>query len=200
MEALARSAVPASGSVQRAQAELAIREVTDQATAGLERPWRDAVRDAATGRPAGTGQDDDIVDALDAAVHTTSVDVHRAAPWWKAVQVVQWVLLLAAVVGLVWLVVEGVASVASFDVPDLGSVGPVPLTAVVAVGALVAGVVLAAVSDLAARSGGRRRAEGADQALRGAIDTVARDRIVAPIERELAVYETYRSGIATALR
>lgn len=195
--AVARSAVPASGSVQRAQAELAIREVADTVSAGLERPWRDAVRDAAQGRAGGAG--DDIVDALDAAVHATSVDVHRAASWWKVVQGLQWLLLAAAVVGLGWLVVEGVASVASFDVPDLGSIGPVPLSAVVAVGALVAGAVLATVSGLAARSGGRRRAERADEALRGAIDTVARERIIAPIERELAVYETYRSGIATAL-
>ncbi len=191
--ALARSTAPGVGRVQRSGVELAVRELAEQASAGLERPWRDAVRDAASPR------DEDVVDALDTAIRTASVDVARPAPWWRVVHVVQLVAVVAAVLGLVWLVVQGVASLTSIDLPDLGSVGPVPTAAVVVVVALLAGPLLAAVSGVAARAGARRKAQRADEALRSAIGTTAAERVIAPVQRELDQYGTYRTGITDAL-
>src|SRR5215217_1873512 len=160
MSALARVAVPETGNVQRANAELAIRDAAEKASIGLERPWRDAIRDASN--PPG----DDIIDALDRAIHETSLGVARPAIWWRIVQVLQLLLFLAMISGLGWLAAQGVQQLASFDLPDLGKVGGVPMAAVVAGGSLVGGIVLAVLSSLASRSGSARKAKRADRQLR----------------------------------
>jgi GTP-binding protein EngB required for normal cell division len=193
LSSLATATLPEAGNVQRASAELAIRDVAEKASAGLERPWRDAVRDASS-RPG-----EDIVGELDAAIHATGVDVAKPAAWWQIVRAVQLLLVLAVVAGLAWLVAQAVTSFTSADLPDLGAVAGVPTAALVVVGSLLAGLALAGVSRVAASSSGRRKAERADQALRSAIGTVSAERVVAPIENELASYRAYRSGIVAAL-
>ena len=193
LSSLARTSVPGTGSVQRATAELAIRDLAEKASTGLERPWRDAVRDASS-RPG-----EDIVDELDAAIHATSVDVAKPAAWWRAVQLVQLLGVLVVVAGLAWLVAQGVASLTSSDLPDLGDVAGVPTAAVAVVAAILGGLLLAGLSRLAAARSGRRKAARADVALRAAITSVAAERIVGPLEAELAAYRTYRSGVVAAL-
>lgn len=190
LSSITRSSLPEAGSVQRASAELAIRDLAEQASAGLERPWRDAVRDAPKG--------EDIIDELDAAILASSVDVARPAWWWKIVHALQIVAILAAVGGLLWLAAQGITRFSSVDLPDIGTVGPVPVAAVVVLGSLVAGLMLAVGSRIAARRGGRRQARRVDQALRSAITRVTAERVVGPIEAELAAYGRYRSGITAA--
>lgn len=190
LSSITRSSLPEAGSVQRANAELAIRDLAEQASAGLERPWRDAVRDAPKG--------EDIIDELDAAILASSVDVARPAWWWKIVHALQIVAILAAVGGLLWLAAQGITRFSSVDLPDIGTVGPVPVAAVVVLGSLVAGLMLAVGSRIAARRGGRRQARRVDQALRSAITRVTAERVVGPIEAELAAYGRYRSGITAA--
>jgi GTPase Era involved in 16S rRNA processing len=193
LSSLARAALPEAGNVQRASAELAIRDVAEKASVGLERPWRDAVRDASS-RPG-----EDIVAELDAAIHATGVEVAKAPLWWKIVHAVQLLGVVAIVAGLAWLLAQAVTSFSSVELPDLGDVAGVPTAAVVVVGAVIGGIVLAALSRLAARIGGRRKADRADRELRAAIESVAAERVVAPIEAELASYRAYRSGILAAL-
>jgi hypothetical protein len=193
MSSLARAAVPEAGNVQRANAELAIRDAAEKASIGLERPWRDAIRDASN--PPG----DDIIDALDRAIHETSLGVSRPAIWWRIVQALQLLLILGMVGGLGWLAAQGIQQLASFDLPDLGKVGGVPMAAIVAGGSLVGGLLLAAISSLASQIGGRRKAKRADRQLREAIDRVIAERIISPIQAELDAYGAYRSGILDAL-
>jgi GTP-binding protein EngB required for normal cell division len=193
LSSLARTALPEAGNVQRASAELAIRDVAEKASAGLARPWRDAVRDASS-RPG-----EDIVGELDAAIHASSVDVARPAAWWRIVHAVQILGVVAIVAGLLWLLAQAVASFTSLDLPDLGEVAGVPTAAIVVVGAVIGGIVLAGLSRVLAGIGGRRKARRADEALRAAIASVAAERVVTPIEAELASYRTYRSGIVSAL-
>ncbi|MEV7395780.1 GTPase [Aeromicrobium sp. NPDC092404] len=193
MSALARAAVPETGNVQRANAELAIRDAAEKASVGLERPWRDAIRDASN--PPG----DDIIDALDRAIHETSLGVAKPAIWWRIVQVVQLLLFLGLVAGLGWLAAQGIQQLVSFDLPDLGEVGGAPVAAVVAGGCLVGGLLLSLLSSLASRIGGRRKAKRADRQLREAIDRVTAERVIAPIQTELDAYAAYRAGILAAL-
>jgi GTP-binding protein EngB required for normal cell division len=193
LPALARAAAPVGGSVQRADADLAVRDLAEKAAVGLERPWRDAVRHA----PRAGGED--VVDALDDALRAASVDVSRPPVWWRIVQVLQVLAIVAALAGLVWLALQGIGKLASFDLPDLGEVGGLPTALVVVVGALLLGVVLALVSRVAARASGRKQAARADRELRAAIDSVATEKVVAPLQAELDRYRTYREGVVAAL-
>lgn len=194
MASLARSAVPEAGNVQRAQAELAIRDAADKAAVGLERPWRDAVRDASN--PAGQ----DIVGELDQAIAATSVSAAQPSRWWGLVQILQMLGVIALIGGLAWWALQGIGELASFDLPDLGKVAGVPMAAAVAAGALVFGIALSLLSRLAARIGGQRKAGRADRELRSAIQTVTDERVIAPIQAELDSYRRYRSGILAAMK
>lgn len=192
--ALAHSAIPQVDHVQRAEAELAIRDLADKASVGLERPWRDAVRLASS--PPG----EDVVDALDRALAATDLGAGKPALWWRLVQVVQWLAFLAMLGGLGWLAAQGVEHfVSSVTLPDVKDVAGVPAAAAVAGGAAVFGIVLGLVSRLFARLSGRRKAKRADRLLRAAIDSVIEQRVIAPVRGELDSYGIYRQGIIAAL-
>ncbi|EFQ83682.1 hypothetical protein HMPREF0063_11345 [Aeromicrobium marinum DSM 15272] len=189
--ALAKAAVPDEARVQRASAETAVRDFAEKAAVGLERPWRDAVRAASTVQGA------DIVAELDRAVAGTDLKAVRPAVWWTLVNVLQWLLLVAAVAGLGWWVAA--------DVVDVGDVSAPPevmgrsAALVLAVGAALAGIAVATAARGAGRVGAGRRAAHADRELRATIDEVARARVVEPVRAELELYDRYRRGIEQAL-
>lgn len=194
LSSLARNSAPEADKVQRAQAELAIRDAAEKAAVGLERPWRDAVRDATN------PSDGDIVDELDAAIAATSVDVGQSSRWWVVVQALQILGVIALIGGLAWWALQGIAKLASFDLPDLGQVAGIPTAAAVAAGGLILGIALSVLSRIGARAGGQRRARQADRQLREAIDKVANQRVIEPIQAELDSYRSYRTGILAALK
>ncbi|MCR4514558.1 GTPase family protein [Aeromicrobium sp. 50.2.37] len=190
---LTRAVRPSIGHVQRAQAESAVRETAEKAAVGLERPWRDAVRDASVR----TG--DDVVRELDDTVDRIDLGLSRTPVWWRLVDVLQWLAFVAFVAGVGWGAVELASRVAGWEVPDAPVVLGFSLPLLLLVGGLAAGVVLAVLARVAVRASARRRAQQAEAALRRTVDEVARDTVLAPLQAELDRYERYRSGIVRAL-
>jgi GTP-binding protein EngB required for normal cell division len=187
LASLSRSVRPSIGHVQRAQAESAVREVAEKAAVGLERPWRDAVRDASV-RTA-----DEVVAHLDETVDRLDLGLARTPVWWRLVGLAQWLAFLALLGGLGW----GVATlVGAPEPPELSGVA---LPWVVAGAGLAVGVVLSLLAAVAVRSTTRRRARHADAVLRSTVAEVAQDRVVAPLQAELDRYARYRAGIVRAL-
>lgn len=191
--ALARSSIPSPTHVQRASAEVAIRDLAEKASVGLGKPWESAIRAASTSKSA------DITDALDQAVMSTDLGVSRPALWWRIVNILQWLLFAAACVGLGWLLVLGVANVTNFNVSDPPEVAGYPAPALLAVGGLAIGIVVAILSRFTGRLSGRFKAKRADRLLRTAIGDVARSKVVEPIEAELAAYARFREGLLKAI-
>ena len=191
--ALARSSIPSPTHVQRASAEVAIRDLAEKASVGLGKPWESAIRTASTAKSA------DIADALDQAVMSTDLGVTRPSMWWRIVNILQWLLFAVAVAGLGWLLVLFVASVANFSVSDAPEVAGYAVPALLAVAGLAIGIVLAVLSRFAGRLSGRIKAKRADRLLRTVIGDVARSQVVEPIEAELAAYARFREGLLKAI-
>jgi hypothetical protein len=190
-----RPAVPEVTGVQRAVVDTEVRSLADEATDGLATPWATAVTRAATARLTELG------DRLDKELPATALDVDRMPAWVSLLRLLQWVLLVAAVVAGAWW--AGVA----FDLVDSsGTLGSPPdvagftLPAVVLVGALVAGLLLALVARFLVAGLARSRAEAAEQRLRGAVDGAIQAEVLGPLGSELAAYTAYRTGIGAALR
>jgi len=190
----ARTAMPEMTSVQRARVDAAVRATVDAATAGMAESWEAAVRDAAGSRQA------EVTDRLDRAVAETDLGVSRDPLWWRAVRVVQWLLVLAAVAGAGWLAVLAVMSYGRSPEPDVPEFGGIPLPLVMLIGGVLVGIGLALLCRLAIRMSARRRAQVADQRLRAAIDTVVDELVVTPMQDEIAAYVACRDGLAAALR
>jgi GTPase Era involved in 16S rRNA processing len=187
----ARSAVPEATQVQRARVDTEVRALADEVSAGLNRPWVDAVHRASVSRL------DELGDRLDAALAATEVGASRTPAWAWLVRVVQWLLLAAAVVGLVW--TGGLLGTGKLSDPDTPQVAGVALALVLLVGGLVLGILLGLVCRLGAAGVGRRRGELADQRLRTAVSEVSRELVVVPVDAELTAYTSVRSALDRVL-
>lgn len=191
--ALARSSIPSPTHVQRARAEVAIRDLAEKASVGLGKPWATAIRAASTSKSS------DITDALDQAVMSTDLGVTRPSLWWRIVNFLQWLLFAVAIVGLGWLLVLLVADMAKFSPSDPPKVAGFPVPTLLLIAGVALGVVLAILSRFAARFSGRFKANRADRLLRKAIGDVAQSQVVEPIEAELAAYARHREGLLKAI-
>lgn len=187
-----------SSRLQRAQAEAAIRDFAETASVGLDGPWRDAVRRVSAGRA------DEIVPLLDRAVSGAGVAAMRTPTWWRVVNGLQWLAVLALVAGLGWwgaMELSQRTTLLSFvpahylrpvrfegrEVPQL-----------LAAAGVAVGIGWGILSAIVNRVAGVRRSRHAERVLRAAIDSVAEQQVLAPLRGEISAYERYRTNIVRA--
>ena len=190
----ARTSVPEATQVQRARVDTEVRAVSDDVSSGLTRPWASAIRAASVARLP------DLGDRLDAALAHTDLGVQRMPMWAGIVRVLQWLLILSAIGGALWLGVLFVMAYLQVPEPPTPDWRGFPLPTLMLLGGLLVGVLLAAVCRLLVGLTARRRARAADRRLRAGISTVSQELVVTPITAELAAYARVRDGLATALR
>jgi hypothetical protein len=171
-----------------------VRSVADAVTEGMARPWEEAVREASIARI------DDVTDALGEAVARTDLGVSRNPWWWGAVRLVQWLLLLAAVGGGLWLAAIAITKYVNNSESSVPEVGGVALPAVLLIGGIAAGLLLAILCRLAVRVSARRRSHRAEQRLRAAVEQVTDELIVFPVQAEVDAYIKTRDGLQAALK
>jgi hypothetical protein len=187
-----RTSLPRATPVQRAQVDSAIRTLSGDAARDLPEPWPALARRAATAR------EDDLADRLDRAV--AGADLRMRAPaWWRPARWLQRALAVATAAGVVWL-----AALAALGYFQLGDIVPTPelggiaVPTLLALGGLLAGVLLAALARLANGLGARRRARRARSALGERVAAVADELVIAPLEEELAAHDALRRALDVA--
>lgn len=185
--AKAKSTLPDTNQLQTARVDSAVRTLADRLSDGMTRPWATAISRASTARLP------EVSERLDRALASTQLGVGRAPVWTVAVQLVQWLLVLAAVAGGVWL-----AGGSALDLPDR-KVGQVPVPVMLLVGGVALGVLLAVLCRMLVDSAARTKAQNADQRLRAAVDQVADELVIAPLSVELDAYRTTTEGLRAAL-
>jgi GTPase Era involved in 16S rRNA processing len=185
----AESAVPEATPVQRARVDSEVRALADDTTQGLGRPWADAVRRASVQRLP------EIGDRLDDAVRGVDLQVARIPVWAGVVRVLQWILVVAALLGAAWTV----ATALSGTLDDTPVRFGVALPLILLLGGVGLGVLLALVCRGLVAGTARRRAAVADTRLREAVGVVAHDLVVSPVEIELEAYTRARGGLSKAL-
>ena len=189
-----RTSVPQPTQVQRARVDTEVRALADEVSTGLTRPWAQAIRTASVSRL------DDLGDRLDGALAATDLGVARIPGWAGVVQALQWLLIIAAIVGAGWLAALAGMAYLQLPVPDTPSYRDFPVPTILLVGGVLAGVVLALVCRVRVGLTARRRARSADRRLRSAIREVSDELVVGPVETELEAYAAVREGLAQALK
>jgi GTPase Era involved in 16S rRNA processing len=189
-----RTSIPQATPVQRARVDTEVRALAEEVTQGMSHPWAASVRQASVSRF------DDLNDRLDSALARTPLGVDRIPVWAGLVRVLQWLLVLTAVAGGVWLAL--IAFGAYLQLPDLTTPQwqGLPVPTLMLVGGVVLGVVLALVCRVLVSLTARRRARSADRRLRAGIAEVTQEVVVGPVEAELAAYTQAREGLTAALR
>ena len=190
--AAAAASMPTTDVVHRARVETSVRDLCDEVSTGLAQPWTRAVRRASTSRF------EDLGDRLDRAVTTTDLGVAGTPLWCRGVRVLQWVLLLAALVGAAWLGVMAVLAylqLAGMSAPDVQGI---PLPTGLLIGGVALGILLALVSRVFISVGAKARARKAEKRLRAAVAEVAEELVVVPVAAELAAHRTTHDGLRAA--
>jgi GTP-binding protein EngB required for normal cell division len=183
-----RSSLPLTSPVQRSRVDAAVRDLAADAARDLTPAWQATVSSAAKQPLA------DLGDALDRAVVDTDLHVNETPGWVRGFGALQLLVLLAAVVGLVWMVAMLALQLSGSITPNPPRVEGLSLPLLLVVGGLLMGWALAVLSTALARSSATRAAKAADLELRRTISEVATERL-APLEAELAAYERARTAL-----
>lgn len=192
--AASRSSIPRANPVQEAKVESAVRGVADTMSADLPRPWANAVRRASVSRTH------DLSDRLDKAVGAVELGV-AGIPWWcSVVRVLQWLLLVSAVAGGIWLGGLAVMGYLQMPTPDTPSYRGFPVPTLMLLGGILAGILLALLSRVLVNLTARRRAARAEQRLRAAVEEVTDELVVAPMRVEVEAHARVRAGLEAAQR
>jgi GTP-binding protein EngB required for normal cell division len=187
-----RTSLPATSGVQKARVDTALRTLADQAAQGLTRGWADQIKRAAR------SSEDALPDRVDRAVATTDLDLVRHRRWWQLVRVLQWLLIATVVAGLGWLALSFL--LAYLQLPPLPEVQwrGLPAPTVLAIGGVLAGLLLAGLARIGVEVGARRRIAKARQSLRSAIALVTGELVIEPVKAEQARYESARQALERA--
>ena len=190
--ALMRTSLPAATPVQRARSDSAIRRLGDSAARGVAGPWVAAIRSAVNTAA------EKLPDALDQAVVATDLGVERRPRWWAVVNMLQWLALVAAVIGGGWLL--ALAVVGWLRLPEIGTPdwGPLPVPTALLLGGILLGILLAVASRIAAGVGGNRRADAVRKTLGEAVAAAADEIVVAPVDAEIDRYRSFRQAALVA--
>jgi GTP-binding protein EngB required for normal cell division len=187
-----RTSLPATSGVQKARVDTAVRALADDAAQGLTRGWADEIKRAAR------SSEDALPDRVDRAIATTDLDLAQHRRWWQLVRVLQWLLVAAVVAGLGWLGLEFL--LAYLQLPPLPEVTwwRLPAPTVLAVGGVLAGLLLAGLARIFVEVGARRRIAKARESLRAAIARVTGELVIEPVKAEQDRYERARLALERA--
>jgi len=165
--------------VQRARVDTALRTLGDNATAELPEPWPGLLR-----RAAATTRDE-LPELLDRTVAGTDLGLGRQPRWWTAAGFVQAALADAAIAGGIWLLVLAGPAYLRLPDPPPPHLGRFPAPSLLLLGGLLLGLLLAALSSRVAR----RR-------LRDRVVQITQQRVLAPVEDELAAHARLSAAAA----
>jgi predicted GTPase len=179
---LVRTSLPQASAVQRARVDSALREVGRRASEGLPEPWPTSLRRAATSAR------DELPDLLDRAVAGADLGLARRPLWWRAVNMVQWLLATVAIAGALWLAALFVVAWLQLPDPPLPHWGPLPVPTVMLAVGVALGLLLALISGLFARAGAARAARRARHRVTERVERLAQETVVEPVHRELAAH------------
>ncbi|MCW2814351.1 MAG: tRNA modification GTPase TrmE [Nocardioides sp.] len=186
-----RPRLPATSPVQRARVDTEVRALADDASAGLGPAWVDSVRRASTSRLPEVG------DRIDRSLASTDLGADKLPVWAGVVRVLQWALILTALLGALWTALLVVGGNMADNAPQVAGM---PLPLLMLVGGVLLGVLLALACRVLVAGTARTRAAVAERRLRAVVHDVAAELVVAPVQAELAAYATVRSQLATVLK
>lgn len=189
-----RTSVPEPTQVQRARVDASVRELAEDVAGTLSRPWASSVRKASISNL------DDFGDRLDGALANTDLGAAKIPVWAGIVRLIQWILILTAVAGGVWLAALTVMKYLDMTSPDTPTWQGIAVPLLMLGGGVIVGVLLALLCRVLVSSTAKNRAAAADRRLRAAISEVSDELVIAPIKAELAAYTTVRDGLMQTLK
>ena len=186
-----RSSMPKMSASGRAQANKAVRDYAERASAGLDGGWADAVRDRAADALPG------LPEELDRAV--TRTKLHARISWgWSLVTLLQWVALLAALVGVGWYLLLWFGLSLPFLTPEVPQVEGMQVPALLIAGGILLGILLGMLGAAFGGIAGALRRRRATRRLLRQINATAREEVIEPILEERGRWSDFIAAVQRA--
>lgn len=187
---LLRSSRSAPAAGERSAALSAVRSYVDAATAGAPDHWVLAARSRAADVPL-----DDVLDRTVVRVPLGNARV----PWtWRLLAFLQWVLLVVAAAGLLWLLLLAGLAWLQLPAPETPMWWGFPAPTLLLLGGVLAGVLVAGLGWLLGVLAGRRRAARARRKLGASVAQAVHDHVIGPVAAEMDALARCRSAASQA--
>ncbi|MCA0216898.1 MAG: 50S ribosome-binding GTPase [Actinobacteria bacterium] len=188
---LHRTSMPALDAGARARVSLSVRGFADAAAAGLTDSWRTGIRTTADRAIA------DLPDQLDLAIARTNIPA-KGSWWWVIFSVLQWVSIVAALTGIVWLL--GAAFLPTFGLPafEVPKVEGWSVPTLLIAGGVALGILLGMLGALLAAIAASSRRRRTRKLLTASVRTVVQDTAVAPLVADLDRASAYTAALKLA--
>ena len=184
---------PETTGAQRAQVSNAVRELVRDRTRGLAPAWQ------ASAAAVLESRQQELPGRLDQAVRSAKLSQADRPAWWTAVRGLQWLWLLAAVTGAIWL--AGLAVLAYLQLPGPSlHVGRAPVPTLLLLGGLLLGLLTSALARPFVSAGAGRRRARARRSLDAGVRQVAGDEVLAPLQAELETATAFCRELSAARR
>ena len=134
---------------KEAQVRGVVRQTVTDATEGLPPAWRRDAVESAENRTSS------VLDHADRIIARADLGYSKKPGWWSLWTLLQWIFLIVAAAGLVWIgVLWGMASM-NMSVPNTPTFGEFPVPPVLFFGGLLVGLVLTLLGRLFLNSGAK---------------------------------------------
>jgi GTP-binding protein EngB required for normal cell division len=180
---------------QQADIDTALTRLADDVGGPLPKPWSQTTRAAVRSRA------EEIPAAIGTAMGESIPEENKIMLWWRLIGALQGLLLGCVIVSAAWIVALTIFGVfrAAGTVPQLfGDASLLPWIIIMLAAFLILGWLTAAGCMNLVRSAAARERETLLGAVRGKIETVAREMVLAPTEAELAEFHRFRGELMAA--
>ncbi|WP_240334018.1 dynamin family protein [Rothia sp. ZJ932] len=193
-EPLSKSSLPPLNPSQKAAMSSALRSFATSSAQGTGEPWSHSIRDAARSREA------ELPNALERSIARTNYRATKKQWWWQLFNVIQWLGIAAALVGLLWL--TGIFAAQYFQIqlppPPYVEGFPFPLPTLLVMTGLLLGIVIAALGRVCAAIGHKIYARKIERQIFSHVSDTTRDYVVEPVRKELERREAYVDALYNA--
>lgn len=187
-----RTSLPTPGVAEAAKLDSSVRTFSETVSQGAPDPWKASIK------RAGRTHQTELPGALDLAIARADLKANSRAWWWPVFSVIQWLALLVAVGGLVWLGVLAALGYFQMPVPAAPKVEGWPVPTLMVIGGVVLGIFLAVTSKFVATAGARGRASSARRRLREGVADTAQELVIGPVEAEIERYKDFKHALNVA--
>ncbi|WP_159611276.1 GTPase [Glutamicibacter sp. JC586] len=165
-----------------------------EATNQLPESWHDPIREDVNSRVSS------LDNAVDAAIAGTPLGLERSSWWWPVIKFVQWIALLAALVGALWLTAYPVATYFQFELPEAPRVEGIAVPTLLLITGVLLGIVLGIGCSFVNRIVAKVKRRKALKNIERSVSGLVRSAIVDPIDQYLNTYNSYAELISSAAK
>ena len=126
--------------------------------------------------------------------------MERSSWWWPVVKFIQWVALVAALGGALWLAAYPVAGYFQFALPQAPRVEGIAVPTLLVFIGILLGIVLGIACSFINRIVAKVKRRKALKNLERSVSNLVRQAVVEPVDQHLDTYNSYAALITTAAK